>query len=109
VQAGLVRRDVLLSARGTYPQLLAFLRRMELLDVLVEPSNLALALSGDLPDGTPVNKQELEPAVPEVEVKLSLAFYENKGKDKAKDKDRKSKGKPGKGGEAPGKAPTKAP
>jgi type IV pilus assembly protein PilO len=107
VQAGLVRRDVLLSARGTYPQLLAFLRRMELLDVLVEPSNLALALSGDLPDGTPVNKQELEPAVPEVEVKLSLAFYERKEKEKAKDKD--SKGNPEKGGEAPGKAPTKAP
>ncbi len=89
--------------------MLAFLRRMELLDVLVEPSNLALALSGDLPDGTPVNKQELEPAVPEVEVKLSLAFYESKGKDKAKDKNRKNKGNPEKGGEAPGKAPTKAP
>jgi len=100
-----VRRDVLLSARGTYPQLLAFLRRMELLDVLVEPSNLALALSGNLPHGTPVNKQELEPAVPEVEVKLSLAFYETK----EKDKDSKGKDKPGKGGEAPGKAPTKAP
>ena len=75
--------------------------------MLVEPSNLALALSGDLPDGTPVNKQELEPAVPEVEVKLSLAFYERKEKEKAKDKD--SKGNPEKGGEAPGKAPTKAP
>jgi len=85
-QAGLVRRDLLLSARGTYPQLLAFLRQMELLDVLVEQSDLALAVSGDLPDGTPVNKQELEPPVPEVEVKLSLAFYENKDKDKAKDK-----------------------
>jgi len=109
VQAGLVRRDVLLSARGTYPQLLAFLRRMELLDVLVEPSNLALALSGDLPDGTPVNKQELEPAVPEVEVKLSLAFYERKEKEKAKDKDRKAKGKPEKGGATPEKAPAKAP
>ena len=109
VQAGLVRRDVLLSARGTYLQLLAFLRRMELLDVLVEPSNLALALSGDLPDGTPVNKQELEPAVPEVEVKLSLAFYESKGKDKAKNKDSKGKVKPEKGGAAPGKARAKAP
>jgi len=108
-QAGLVRRDVLLSARGTYPQLLAFLRRIELLDVLVEPSNLALALSGDLPDGTPVNKQELEPAVPEVEVKLSLAFYESKGKDKAKNKDSKGKVKPEKGGAAPGKARAKAP
>jgi type IV pilus assembly protein PilO len=86
-QAGLVRRDLLLSARGTYPQLLAFLRQMELLDVLVEQSNLALAVSGDLPDGTPVNKQELEPPVPEVEVKLSLAFYEGKEKPtKAKQK-----------------------
>jgi type IV pilus assembly protein PilO len=83
-QAGLVKRDVLLSARGTYPQLLAFLRRMELLDVLVEQSNLALAVSGDLPDGTPVNKQEVEPPVPEVEVKLSLVFYESKQKKKEK-------------------------
>ena len=85
-QAGLVKRDVLLSARGTYPQLLAFLRRMELLDVLVEQSNLALAVSGDLPDGTPVNKQEVEPPVPEVEVKLSLVFYESKDKEKGEGK-----------------------
>ncbi|MFM7465303.1 MAG: hypothetical protein ACKO28_07525 [Cyanobium sp.] len=90
-QAGLVRREVLLSARGTYLELLAFLRRMELLDVLVEQSNLALAVSGDLADGTPVNKQELEPPVPEVEVKLSLAFYE--GREKKDDSRRKNKAK----------------
>ncbi|MFM7464455.1 MAG: hypothetical protein ACKO28_03085, partial [Cyanobium sp.] len=62
----------------------------ELLDVLVEQSNLALGVSGDLPDGTPVNKQ-LEPPVPEVEVKLSLAFYE--GKEKKDDSRRKTKAK----------------
>ena len=108
-QAGLVRREVLLSARGTYPQLLAFLRRLELLDVLVEQSNLALAVSGDLADGTPVNKQELGPPVPEVEVKLSLAFYE--GKEKKDDSKRKTKAKgvlPEKK-PPPGSTPVKAP
>jgi type IV pilus assembly protein PilO len=91
-QAGLVRREVLLSARGTYLELLAFLRRMELLDVLVEQSNLALAVSGDLPDGTPVNKQELEPPVPEVEVKLSLVFYEGKERKDVSRRKTKAKG-----------------
>jgi type IV pilus assembly protein PilO len=108
-QAGLLRREVLLSARGTYSQLLAFLRRLELLDVLVEQRNLALAVSGDLADGTPVNKQELEPPVPEVEVKLSLAFYE--GKEKKDDSKRKTKAKgvlPEKK-PPPGSTPVKAP
>lgn len=112
-QAGLLRRDVLLSARGTYPQLLAFLRRMELLDVLVEQSNLALAVSGDLPDGSPVNKQELEPPVPEVEVKLSLVFYESKDKEKPKEAKDKSKAKDPNGvperTPPPAAAPAKAP
>lgn len=105
-QAGLVRRDVLLRARGTYPQLLAFLRRMELLDVLVEQSNLALEVSGDLPDGSPVNKQELEPAAPEVEVKLSLAFYEGKEKaPKPKPKPKTTPGEKPPAAAAPAKAP----
>lgn len=105
-QAGLVRRDVLLRARGTYPQLLGFLRRMELLDVLVEQSNLALEVSGDLPDGSPVNKQELEPAAPEVEVKLSLAFYEGKEKaPKPKPKPKTSPGEKPPAAAAPAKAP----
>jgi type IV pilus assembly protein PilO len=112
-QAGLVRRDVLLTARGTYPQLLAFLRRMELLDVLVEQSNLALAVSGDLADGTPVNKQELQPVVPVVEVKLSLGFYEGKEKKEKKKEEKKGRASAtaGKGAaeDTAGKGPAKAP
>jgi type IV pilus assembly protein PilO len=109
-QAGLVRRDVLLTARGTYPQLLAFLRRMELLDVLVEQSNLALAVSGDLADGNPVSQQELQPVVPVVEVKLSLGFYEGKEKkEKKKEKNAGATAGEGTAEAIAGKDPVKAP
>ena len=97
VQAGLKKRSLLLSARGTYPQLLAFLRRMELLDVLVEQSNLALLVAGKV-DGRPAaNDQELPPAVPEVEVKLSLTLYskEQKPNEKPKEKAKAAPAPPG--------------
>ncbi|MFM7237220.1 MAG: hypothetical protein ACKOYK_10725 [Cyanobium sp.] len=83
-QAGLEKRALLLSARGTYPQLLAFLRRLELLDVLVEQSNLALVVAGSEP-GKPAaaNDKELPPAVPEVEAKVALTLYSKKAKEKA--------------------------
>jgi type IV pilus assembly protein PilO len=59
---GLRRRTSLLTVRGTYPRLLAFMRNLEALNVLVVQSDLDLSLeeasSGDQParlaSGTPV-------------------------------------------------------
>ncbi|MEB3193738.1 MAG: hypothetical protein VKO19_01270 [Cyanobacteriota bacterium] len=81
-KAGLEKRTLLLSARGTFPQLLAFLRRMELLDVLVEQSDLSLSWPG-VKAGEPVGKSndgQLPPAVPEVEVKMQVGLYGKKDK-----------------------------
>jgi type IV pilus assembly protein PilO len=47
---GLSRQSILLSARGAYPALLDFLRRLERLNVLVVQSNLRLLLEGDEAD-----------------------------------------------------------
>lgn len=74
-EAGLKKRSLLLTARGTYPQLLAFLRRVELLDVLVEQSNLTLAVAGAVPGRPAGNDSELPPVVPMVEAKLGLTLY----------------------------------
>lgn len=74
-QAGLEKRSLLLSARGTYPQLLAFLRRMEQLDVLVEQSELSLGVAGIDPNRPKANEKEVPPQVPEVEAKVSLTLY----------------------------------
>lgn len=41
---GLQRRTVLMAARGSYPALLAFLRRVEALSILVVQNNLTLSL-----------------------------------------------------------------
>jgi type IV pilus assembly protein PilO len=79
-QAGLRKRSLLLSARGTYPQLLAFLRRMELLDVLVEQSNLSVAVAGAVPGRPTTNNKELPPVVPKVEAKLALTLYSKEEK-----------------------------
>ncbi|MFM7170056.1 MAG: hypothetical protein ACKOYH_04255 [Cyanobium sp.] len=82
-KAGLEKRTLLLSARGTFPQLLAFLRRMELLDVLVEQSELSLSWAG-VKAGEPVGKSndgQLPPAVPEVEVKMQVGLYGKKDKE----------------------------
>jgi type IV pilus assembly protein PilO len=90
-QAGLKKRALLLSARGTYPQLLAFLRRLELLDVLVEQSNLTLVVAGS-ERGKPAaaNSKELPPVVPEVEAKVNLTLYSKKPKEEAASKDREA-------------------
>lgn len=51
---GLQRTTLLLSARGTYPALLHFLRALESLDVLVAQSDLSLALEPSPPAPAPV-------------------------------------------------------
>jgi type IV pilus assembly protein PilO len=98
-KAGLKKRSLLLSARGTYPQLLAFLRRMELLDVLVEQSNLTVAVAGAVPGRPAVNDNELPPVVPKVEAKLALTLYSKEAK----------KAEPAAAGAAKEGQPTKAP
>jgi len=73
--AGLEAERVLLSARGTYPNLLAFMRSVEQLSLLVVPSDFTLQLvesssanaASSSPDGAPKSK------IPEL--KLALTFY----------------------------------
>jgi type IV pilus assembly protein PilO len=76
-QAGLRQRSLVLTASGTYPQLLDFLRRMERLEVLVEQKDLTLTQAGIGPDRTPQNPEDPLPTpyVPEVEVKLNITLY----------------------------------
>ncbi|WP_216906691.1 hypothetical protein [Synechococcus sp. CCY 0621] len=67
---GLSQRTLLVSARGSFPSLLAFLRRLEALNVLVVQSDLNLTLSDDKPaNGKPPNPTT------EVVMKLTLGLY----------------------------------
>lgn len=50
---GLQRTTLLVSARGTYPALLRFLRALESLNVLVAQSDLSLALEASPPSSAP--------------------------------------------------------
>ena len=76
--AGLKAQKVLLTARGSYPSLLEFMRATEKLSVLVSQSNLSLALVGpaqaaplagtDVPGSAPVAAK--------TELKLMLTSYQ---------------------------------
>lgn len=66
--------SVLLQVRGSYPNVLAFLRRMESLDLLVRPSDLELngvASATDAPAGA---DEATGPVL--TELKLRLSFYD---------------------------------
>jgi type IV pilus assembly protein PilO len=71
-KAGLKERSLVLVASGTYPQLLNFLRRMELLEVLVEQKDLTLTVQQSKNDPRP---SELPLAIPTVEVRLALTLW----------------------------------
>lgn len=93
---GLQRTTLLLSARGRYPALLAFLRSLERLDVLVAQSTLNLALEPSAPvepaattaspaapaapaAGSPASAAAATPAStepPRVVLKLTLGLFE---------------------------------
>ena len=83
--AGLKAQRVLLTARGSYPSLLAFMRATENLNVLVSQSNMSLALvdpakSGAQaapPVGTAVPGSGPVPA--KTELKLLLTSYQSTG------------------------------
>ena len=72
-QAGLSAEKVLLTARGRYPNLLAFMRSMEQLSLLVVPSDFSLELveMGAPAGGTAANAAK--PTIPEM--KLALTYY----------------------------------
>ncbi len=73
-QEGLTQRSLLVSARGQFPALLAFLRRLEALNVLVFQSDLNLNLSEEsAPEGKPLLSNA--PVV----MNLSLGLYTRKG------------------------------
>lgn len=67
---GLSQRTLLMSARGSFPALLAFLRRLEALNVLVVQSDLNLTL----PDDKPSDPKSVQPS-PQVLMKLTLGLY----------------------------------
>ena len=76
---GLERQTVLLAAKGSFPQVLDFLRRMERLNLLVVQSDLQLALE-DLNNGAPATPaQGKQPALPngstKVVLKLNVSLY----------------------------------
>lgn len=97
-QAGLEKRVLLVSARGTYPQLLAFLRRVELLELLTEQSELSLSGAG-APAGQAARSTDpqLPPQVPEVELKMQVTLFKKKApsSEKAPPPRRKAPGAPG--------------
>jgi len=67
---GLTQRTLLVSARGSFPSLLAFLRRLEALNVLVVQSDLNLSL----PDAGPTQPGQPK-ASNDVVMKLTLGLY----------------------------------
>ena len=80
--AGLKEQKVLLTARGSYPSLLAFMRATEKLNVLVSQTNLSLAVV----DPAKAGAQDASPAgtaIPaggrvavKTELKLMLTSYQ---------------------------------
>ncbi|MEB3334193.1 MAG: hypothetical protein VKP70_04340 [Cyanobacteriota bacterium] len=79
-QAGLRERPLVLTATGTYPRVLDFLRRMEALDVLVEQKGLTLAVAGSDP-GTNNNANDVPPLNAEVQVSLALTLWSKEPKE----------------------------
>ena len=76
-KAGLRERSLVLQARGTYPQLLDFLRRVEALDVLVEQKDLSLSVQ-EIQGGAPAS--QLPRNTPIVDLRLSLTLWSKDGK-----------------------------
>ena len=79
--AGLKEQKVLLTARGSYPSLLAFMRAAEKLSVLVSQSNLSLAVVDPAKAGAPASQAAVfvPPAAAKTELKLMLAYYKSAG------------------------------
>ncbi|MEB3276798.1 MAG: hypothetical protein VKM92_07520 [Cyanobacteriota bacterium] len=77
-KAGLRSTNLLLSAQGRYPNLLAFLRGLEALGLLVVQSNLQLSQGhsqGSPGAATPAQATQQAQAVAPIELKLAIALY----------------------------------
>lgn len=74
-QAGLRGQPVLLAVRGSYPRVLDFLRRMEMLDVLAEQKVLTVTVEGQEPGRRKTPSKELPLLLPDVEVRVGLTIY----------------------------------
>jgi hypothetical protein len=75
--AGLKAQKVLLTARGSYPSLLAFMRATEKLSLLVTQSSLSLNVSA-APQATEASVV-LPPAAAKTELKIMLTYYKSAG------------------------------
>lgn len=74
---GMQKTSVLIGARGRYPQVLAFMRRLESLGLLVVQSDLVLGLEDVKQGPTPVPGSTLviAPPAPRTVLKLNVALY----------------------------------
>ncbi len=69
---GVAKQEVLVSAAGGYPALLAFMRQLEKLNVLVVQSNLQLAAQEQKAAAAPAQAPQPPPPV---QLKMSVATY----------------------------------
>ena len=72
---GYQKTAVLLQAEGPYPGLLSFLRRMEQLELLVQPSDLELVALDDASQASDADDQQ-PAAPPRTRLKLKLTFFD---------------------------------
>ena len=79
-RAGLQSTKLLLSAKGRYPNLLAFLRALEALSLLVVQSNLNLSEGKPDPAATGGQQSQTGQATAPIELKLAVALYNAKTK-----------------------------
>jgi hypothetical protein len=77
---GVVENPLLLSVQGTFPQILAFLQRLERLQVLVKQQELSLAMVEKPAGGAPSPEVVFLPgSSPILVMKLSLVFFDATG------------------------------
>lgn len=89
---GVVETPLLLSVQGTFPQILAILKRLERLQVLVKQQDLSLAMAEKPPGGAPSpDAVALPGSSPILVMKLSLVVFDVPGDDA----NASSTGKPG--------------
>jgi len=72
---GLTSRSILVSARGSYPGLLQFLRRLELLNVLVVQSDLRLQFEDKAAAATPQDRATQGEPIKPVQMKVLVSLY----------------------------------
>jgi hypothetical protein len=91
---GVVENPLLLSVQGTFPQILAFMKRLEQLQVLVKQQDLSLAMA-EKPAGGPASAEVVASpgSSPILVMKLSLVVFDAPGDDANANPADKSAGK----------------